>query len=48
MLFSTIYLRYHYVIDIIAGLVFAVVVIIIAQVLYRKDSEKLYPKNNSP
>lgn len=37
MIFSTVYLRYHYVIDLIAGSVFALVTILISNLIYRKN-----------
>ena len=36
MIFSTVYLRYHYVIDIFAGIVFAVITVIITNLIYKK------------
>jgi membrane-associated phospholipid phosphatase len=45
--FSTIYLRYHYVIDVIAGMVLAIVVIAISPALYRK-LEGSKPEATSP
>ena len=42
--FSTVYLRYHYVIDVIAGVLLAIVVIAAGPLLYRR----LEPDNLSP
>lgn len=36
MIFSTVYLRYHYVIDLIAGVVFAVITILITNFIYKR------------
>jgi len=38
MIFSTIYLRYHYVIDIIGGFIFAVVTVLITNWIYNRKS----------
>jgi membrane-associated phospholipid phosphatase len=39
LIFSTVYLRYHYVIDVLAGVVLAGIVMAIAPLLYRKSLE---------
>jgi membrane-associated phospholipid phosphatase len=39
LIFSTVYLRYHYVIDVIAGAAAAALVILIAEPLYRLLSQ---------
>jgi len=39
MVISTIYLRYHYVIDIAAGILFAIITILIAKLVYWKKNE---------
>lgn len=42
MIFSTVYLRYHYVIDLIAGFVIAMITILITKVVYKKDNEERF------
>lgn len=50
MIFSTVYLRYHYVIDLIGGIPFVLVTIIIANKLYKGKITfgKTITKNNGP
>ena len=39
LVFSTVYLRYHYVIDVLAGFVLTGLVLVVAPLLYRKLQE---------
>jgi membrane-associated phospholipid phosphatase len=41
MMFSTIYLRYHYVIDIFAGIIAAIITILIGNYIYRKTGRRI-------
>jgi membrane-associated phospholipid phosphatase len=47
MLISTVYLRYHYVIDLIAGAMLALIPILIGKLMYQAKDGEFIPKTNS-
>ncbi len=47
MLISTVYLRYHYVIDLIAGALLAIIIILISNLMYQVKDGEFIPKLNS-